>query len=88
MAFKSLLSLVFLVAETLAGVAVPALKPALIALAPRQASTACTIMPTVAFPDLCSANLNGATPTYAVMPPEGGAVAPAGPTPTCTMQPE
>lgn len=36
MAFKSLLPLVFLFAETLAGVAAPALKPAPVALAPRQ----------------------------------------------------
>ena len=35
MAFKSLLPLVVLVAETLASVAAPALKPAPIALAPR-----------------------------------------------------
>ena len=91
MAFKSLLPLVFLFAETLAGVAVPALKPAPIALAPRQASTACTITPTASFPNLCSANLNGASVTYSVMPPEGSAAAsgaPAGPTPTCSMQDE
>ena len=91
MAFRSLLPLVFLFVETLAGVAAPALKPAPIALAPRQASTACTITPTASFPNLCSANLNGASPTYSVMPPEGSAAAssaPAGPTPTCSMQDE
>lgn len=93
MDFKSLLPLLFLFAETLAGVAVPALKPAPrpIALAPRQASTACTITPTALFPDLCSANLNGASVTYSGMPPESSTAAsgaPADPTPTCSMQKE
>ncbi|KAL9071734.1 MAG: hypothetical protein Q9161_003998 [Pseudevernia consocians] len=89
MALRSLLPLVILLAETVAGVAVPPLKPAPVAIAPRQASTACTITPTAVFPILCSTNLNGDSVTYSVMPPEGSVAAtsaPAGPTPTCSMQ--
>ena len=70
MAFKSLSPLVFLFAETLAGVALPALKPAPIALAPQQASNACNIRPRASFPNLCSANLNGPSSTNSVMVPK------------------